>query len=348
MSLLLGAAIFALSLLLLHAVVAPGLHVLAHWLYRGSPPARADRRRARVAFLLLASSPLLVLVVGVSGLGHLAEGAGAWDGLLAACRRFHEHCDLLLSSTAAEAPVYVGILLLVTSWIGWAMWRAVQPAVAARRLPVVAVAGSRRERLQEAVARVAPPAPVQVVEGPNGVAVTAGFIRPRILLSIDVLDALDVDQLAAVVAHEAAHVRGLDALRGLAIRFAGALSPLAGFSCRAERAYELDREILCDDAAVARGIDPVCLADALVRVARLRPPSLGLPAATGVHDIDRALRTRVHLLLGLAAPPAEDARGRTLAAAGLVVLAAGLLPHAAFGLLVSVHCGVEAIVHLLA
>lgn len=348
MSLLPGAIILVLSLLLLHAIVAPALHMLAHWLYRGTPPARADRGRARAAFLLLASSPVLVLVVGLSGLGHLAEGEGAWAGVVAACRRFHEHCDLLLGNALAELPVYAGLLLLAAAWVGWAVWQAIQPSLAVRRLSLVSVGGERRARLDEALARVAPPAPVHLVEGPAGVAVTVGFLRPRILLSVDVLDALDTEQLAGVLAHEAAHVRGHDALRGLAIRFAGALTPFGGVSCRAERAYELDREILCDDDAVARGIDPLALADALVRVARLRPLALGQPAATGTHDIDRAVRTRVHLLLGQAGPRVSDTPGRALAAAGLVVLVATALPHAAFGLLVSVHCGVEALVHLLA
>lgn len=348
MSILPGAIILTLSLLLLHAVVAPGMHLVAHWLYRGAPPARADRGRARAAFLLLASSPVIVLVVGLSGLGHLAEGGGAWSGVLAVCRRFHEHCDLLLGSAAAELPVYIGLLMLVTAWTGRAVWNAVRPALSARLLPRVTASGRHRAVLAEAIGRVATVPPVDVVGGVSGVAVTAGFLRPRVLLSVDVLDALDSEQLAAVLAHEAAHVRGRDALRGLAIRFASALSPIPGFARRAERAYELDREILCDDEAVAQGIDPLALADALVRVARLRPLPLGQPAVTGTHDIDRAVRTRVHLLLGLSGPRVAHAPRRSLAAAGLVLLVAGALPHAAFGLLVSVHCGVEALVHLLA
>jgi len=343
-----GAIILLLSLLLLHAIVAPGLHGVAHWLYRGAPPARADRGRARAAFLLLASSPALVGVLGLSGLGHLAEGEGAWAGVLTACRQFHEHCDLLLGNAAAELPVYAGLLLLASVWIGRAVWQAVRPALEVRGLPRVTTTGSRGARLAQAIARVAPPAAVEVVEGLSGVAVTAGFLEPRILLSADVIDSLDCDGLAAVLAHESAHVRGKDAWKGLAIRFAAALSPLSAVSCRAERAYELDREILCDDEAVERGTDPLALADALVRVARLRPHALGQPAATGTHDVERAVRTRVHLLLGLAGPRVGDAPMRTAAAAGLVILAASAFPHAAFGLLVSVHCGVETLVHFLA
>lgn len=348
MSILPGAIILLLSLLLLHALVAPGLHGVAHWLYRGAPPARADRGRARAAFLLLASSPLVVCVLGLSGLGHLTEGEGAWAGLLHACRRFHEHCDLLLGNAAAELPVYVGLLLLAAIWLGLAAWRAIEPALVVRRLPRVSVTGSRGACLAGAVARVAPPGEVRIVDGLAGVAVTVGFLRPRILLSVDVIDALDAEQLAAVLAHESAHVRGHDALRGLAIRFAAALSPLSAVSCRAERAYDLDREILCDDDAVARGIDPLALADALVRVARLRPLPVGVPAVTGTHDVDRAVATRVHLLLGPAGHRVGDTPLRTLGAGLIVLLAASALPHAAFGLLVSVHCGVETLVHLLA
>ena len=157
MSVLPGAIILVLSLLLLHALVAPGLHLLAHWLYRGAPPARADRGRARTAFLLLASSPVLVLVVGLSALGHLAEGESAWAGLLAACRRFHEHCDLLLGNAAAELPVYAGLLLLAGAWLGRAGWQAAQPALAVRRLPRASATGASDSRRPSRESRPPPP-----------------------------------------------------------------------------------------------------------------------------------------------------------------------------------------------
>jgi len=348
-SLFAGLGVLLLSLLLLHAIVAPGLHGLAHWLYRGTPPARADRRRTSAAFLLLAASPALVAVLGLSGLGHLAEEEGAWAGLLAACRRFHEHCDLLLASSAAELPVYGGLILLVASWLARAAWLAFAPVLAVRRLPSAPIDEGSAEKLRVAAALVEVAAPIRVVSGVRGVALTAGFAWPRILLSPDVVDALAPDHLAAVLAHESAHVRGRDALRDLVIRFASALSPTAGLSCRAERAYDLDREILCDHEAVARGADPLALAGALVRVARLRTRPLGMPAAAGIHDVERAVTTRVRILLaGAERGDAPDPTHRAAAVSAAVVLAALALPHAAFGLIVSVHCGVETLVHLLA
>lgn len=349
MSLVAGIAVLLLSLLLLHALVAPVLHGLAVWLYRGSPPARADAGRARAAFLLLAASPLVVLVLGVSGMGHLAEGGGAWAGLLAACHQFHEHCDLLLASPGAELPIYGALLALVGGWLGLALWRTAQPLLAVRRLEREPASGARAERLRTARGLAAPGVPVDLVRGVRGLAVTVGFLRPRILVSSDLVDALEPGQLAAVLAHEAAHVRGRDALRTLALRFASSLSPHALFTRRAERAYELDREILCDAEAVRRGADPLALAAALVSVAKLRVQPIGLPAAVGTHDIDRAVRTRVQLLLADSPEHhAPDSQRRTVAAAVLVTLAASALPHAAFGLVVSVHCGVESLVHLLA
>jgi len=310
MSLLAAISVVLLSFVVLHAVIAPGLHLLANWLYRGGRPAPTDRSRAPAAFLLLAASPLVVALLGLSGLGHLAEGEGAWAGLLAACSRFHEHCDLMLADTAAELPIYGALILLVGGWLAHACWQAVAPTIAVQRLPRVELKPLHAARLAQAAAVAAPSASVEVVGGVSGLAVTAGFLHPRILLSADVVADLDAEQLHAVLAHEFAHVRGRDGLRTLAIRFASALAPHAAFMCQAERSYDLDREILCDDDAVSRGADPIALAEALVYVARLRATPRGLPAIGGAHDTERSLRTRIDLLLSRpeCAPPAESPR----------------------------------------
>jgi hypothetical protein len=351
MSLLAGTSVLLLSLLLAHAAVAPVLHGAAHWLYRGRPPARPDRARARAAFLLLALSPVLVATAGLSGLTHLAHDEGTWAGLLAACEHLHEHCDLLLTGASSELGIYLLLVVLVTAWTARSLWRALAPLLHLRRLPVAPVAPAGRAKLDAAVDALDRPMEVRVVDGLSGVVASIGLVRARSIVSSDVVEALAAEQLAAVLAHEAAHHRAREVWRSLAIRFAAALSPLGGRSCRAERAYGLDREILCDRAAVDRGADPLTLADALVAVSRLRASTLPttVPAAVGHHDVDRAIRTQVELLVSDSAPASSTSRDlRPAAAAALLVAAAFALPHLAFGVVVAVHCSVESLVHLIA
>lgn len=344
MSLFISTAVVLLSMLLLHAAVAPLLHAVALWLYRGRPPARADRSRARAAFLLLAGSPVLVLALGVSGLGHFAEG-GAWASLLAACTRFHEHCDLLLTG-ASESSVYAVLMSAAALWLGLAARGAIAPALTALRLPTATLPPDLESKLLSAT-RLAELRHLPKVVTVRGLALTAGFLRSKVLLSIDLLKNLTEPELVAVLRHENAHIRRRDSLRTLAIRFAGALAPRTSPARRAELAYDLDREILCDAEAVRRGADPLALAAALVRVARGRTMALALPNAVGSHDVDRSVSTRVHLLISDGRPEPLDITARTVVAGAAVTALAMALPHVAFGVVTSVHCGVETLVHLL-
>ncbi len=347
MSLLAGGSILLLSLLLIHVVVAPALHAGAHWLYRGSPPAGPDPWRSRMAFIMLGLPPILVLALGASGLAHLSEGGGAWAGLLEACHRLHGHCDLLLLSPV-EASVYGAIMVAVSTWVALAGWRVLAPVAALRRVPATELAPSLVRKVANARSALGA-LRVRVIEGPPGLAVSAGLLRPLVLLSQDVVERLSEDELIAVLAHEAAHARSFDGLRAVAIRFASALS-LPGRSCEVEASYGLDREILCDAEAVRSGVDPLTLAAALVAMARaqIAVASPATPAALGRHDHRNAIQTRVALLLqaGERGSSSEPER-RSAFAAVLLLAAAVALPHAAFGAIVLVHCGVESLVHLL-
>ncbi len=349
MSLLAGGSVLLLSLLLIHAVVAPAMHGAAHWLYRGRPPARPDRRRARTAFLLLGLPPLVVGVLGASGMLHLAEGQGAWAGLLDACHRFHEHCDMLLSG-GTEAVIYGGVVAALATWIGRAGWHSLAPLVQLRLRGSAVLSVEERRKLAGARRAVGHASGVRVVTAPAGLAVSAGLLRPLILVSRDVVARLSQPELAAVLAHEAAHASHFDGLRTLAVRFASALSPISG-SCHIEEAYELDREILCDAEAVRRGTDPLTLATALIAMARAQvaPLAAAAPAILGHHDPERSLRTRIGLLLQAAdAVPADPPERRSQLVFAVVLGIAVVVPHAAFGAIVLVHCGVETLVHLLA
>jgi hypothetical protein len=166
-----------------------------------------------------------------------------------------------------------------------------------------------------------------------------------------VVEGLDLDELTAVLAHEHAHFRALDAWRSILVHVAAALNPAARAADRARRSYDLDREILCDFDAVARGADPLVLASAIVSVARMATgdrPAL-MPAVTGHHDVDRGVSTRVLLLLGSDRQTAlpRPAPRRWLAVSVFAGAVALLLPHVAFPSVARLHCVVEGLVHLL-
>ncbi|WP_017620496.1 M48 family metalloprotease, partial [Nocardiopsis gilva] len=61
---------------------------------------------------------------------------------------------------------------------------------------------------------------VVVVDEPRPYAFTFGMLRPRVAVSRSLLDNLEPGEVAAVLAHEAAHVRGRDPLKTLLARLA--------------------------------------------------------------------------------------------------------------------------------
>jgi Zn-dependent protease with chaperone function len=102
----------------------------------------------------------------------------------------------------------------------------------------------------------------------------------RIILTTAAVSALDEDELAAVIAHERAHLRErhhllVGAANGLARAFPGV--PLF-----ATAASEIARLVeLCADDAAARETDQISVAAALVTLAGMRAPRAALAAAGG-------------------------------------------------------------------
>jgi Zn-dependent protease with chaperone function len=119
-------------------------------------------------------------------------------------------------------------------------------------------------------------AAVWVVEGSKPLLALAGLMRPRLVVSQSVMNALSPEQLAVAFGHERAHARSRDNLKRLLVILAPGIIP--GFGML-ERAWARFAEWAADDRAVAG--DPqrsLSLAAALVRVARMgtgqRPPAL--------------------------------------------------------------------------
>ncbi|MBK8230953.1 MAG: M56 family metallopeptidase [Candidatus Eisenbacteria bacterium] len=93
--------------------------------------------------------------------------------------------------------------------------------------------------------------------------VTVGFVRPRIVLPADAVQAYDEAQLTAILAHEQRHCARRDPLRFLVGRIVSTLlffyPPLGYLLRELEAAGELD----CDAAAVRAGVPPKAYLSAL-------------------------------------------------------------------------------------
>lgn len=161
--------------------------------------------------------------------------------------------------------------------------------------------------------RIAPRYPVVAV---------VGVSRPELFVAAQVAEHCTPPELAAIVAHEAAHVAARDNL----LRLLFHLTPGAGLAAAIARPLEQTWMAAAEEAADARaraatsGLD---LASALTKVARLAVSREcdGLPASTliGGHDLQSRVR---HLL----EPPAPAGRAAVRwAPAALLGLAAAVV-----------------------
>jgi beta-lactamase regulating signal transducer with metallopeptidase domain len=126
-----------------------------------------------------------------------------------------------------------------------------------------------------------------------------GVVRAVIVVPVSALTALSPAQLEAVLAHELAHVRRADFLWNILQTIVETLfffHPVVWWIGRRLRA---ERELCCDDMALAACGDPVIYATALVALERVRPSHRVAVALDG-HDSGTSLRARVLRILGTA------------------------------------------------
>jgi Zn-dependent protease with chaperone function len=197
--------------------------------------------------------PLAGLVVGA-----LVLMAPAF--LLSEPAEANERPGLLASALAAFGLLLVGATLL----------RALRAWTATRRL----VAEWSREA--QPIALPGQPAPAFGIAHPFPVVAVVGVFRPRLFIARPVLQALTPEELQAVLAHEAWHVRAGDNVK----RWLMACAPTVGFprvAARLEREWEEVMEIDADRGAGGA----LELASALVKTARMAPAGadLRVPAA---------------------------------------------------------------------
>jgi Zn-dependent protease with chaperone function len=179
---------------------------------------------------------------------------------------------------------------------------------------------SAGRELEGLVARLAaragvPPPRVLVCTLDRPLALVCGLRRPTVLLSTWMPAHLDRPELEAVLAHELAHIARRDYLAAwLATVLRDAFCYLPA-SRIVQRQLQRERELACDDVAVAFTGRPLALASALVKVWQ---PALGgprlAPSPALVGD-GAAFEERIARLLAAPAPSRDTQVGRSLAVA---------------------------------
>jgi len=172
-----------------------------------------------------------------------------------------------------------------------------------------------------------------------------GVLRPRLMVTRGLLDALTDEEIAASVAHEVGHSRAWDNLKRLLMRATPDLLSFCSAARALERRWASAAEHRADRAAAHDSAAARCaLASALVKVARLTPTTTPIaePISTLIDGGD--IVSRVERLLADAVPSVR--RRSALGWTGLAV-AAGVAAMAYAPALRLVHSFTEVLVHVL-
>ena len=303
---------------LILAVLAIGCIPAASALASASWP-----RRSPVAAILLWQA--LGLGWGLAAVGTLigfavtsngaVAGAGALERLASLVRAGHAR-PVAAIGLVRLICLAAGLLLLAV--LCWILLAATASVLRARQ---------RQRELLSLLAHDDPKVPgALVVDHPAAAAYCLPGLRPEIVISAGVLDLLDADELAAVLAHERAHLRERHDL--VLLPFLALLRAFswAGITTQAYRAVGLLLEMHADDR-VLRQVPARGLATALLRVGSAGGggvPTRALAVAGAPAECEVAAR----VIRLLRPPPVLNGAATALVlavSAALVVLPAALL-----------------------
>jgi Zn-dependent protease with chaperone function len=142
---------------------------------------------------------------------------------------------------------------------------------------------------------------IWIIDGTQPCIAVAGIVKPRILVSSGMMEALPAGEMAAALRHERAHQISRDNLKRLVLLFAPGILPFLGSYRSLEQAWREFTEWAADDlAAGGDKVEALNLAAALVRVARIGPVALPSPLATSLATDGTGLQKRVERLLSAA------------------------------------------------
>jgi beta-lactamase regulating signal transducer with metallopeptidase domain len=159
-----------------------------------------------------------------------------------------------------------------------------------------------------------------------GAPVVVGIVHPAIMLPTGT--PLDADALRPIITHELAHVERRDCLTQLIARMACALywfHPMVWF---AVQRMALEREVACDDHAIASGADPIEYSELLIDVARM---NAHVPVRLHAASLMNAAHLEKRIVRILDASTQRGGMSRRCVVALAVAAGSVLVPLAALG-----------------
>jgi len=187
------------------------------------------------------------------------------------------------SSQWLPVPFFTLCTLAYLAIACWLIVRASRDLMAARRLARVAapIAGERKTRLESAIRLAGIPKDRVIVSDSNLIPAVVGALRPRIVLPARLLDALEVDELTAVLLHEEMHRRNADPAIATVQRLASSLLFFFPLLAPLQRRLREAAELRCDEDALRAGAEPQAYVRALARTIRLGLDPSPAPSALG-------------------------------------------------------------------
>jgi hypothetical protein len=308
------AGVSALSAFAIFALAGTTLARLAGGLLAGRLDTASAARRARVLF-------------GLRILSGATAGIAAFAVALPIFLWFEEPDTVEpVNGTLALAAAAGGFLILR------GLWRAATAWYATAR--VVRDWERRGRRIDGLAARM----PVYAIDEAFPTVAVAGIFRPRLFVAERVLTEFTTGEVAAMIAHECAHVSAKDNVKRLLAR---ACPDVFGTPRQLDREWTAAAEEAAD--ARAAGHDPSArldLAQALVRVARLAAPRA--PELVSAFYLGGSIDRRVRRLVDPPVVLAASRWSRVLMPAAFVLLVTAVVLGAPW-----LHAAMEQAVQLL-
>lgn len=134
-----------------------------------------------------------------------------------------------------------------------------------------------------------------VVESAEPLALTMGFFKPRIVLSVGLLQLLDQDELAAVIHHEQYHQKHRDPIKSLLLYLVASVMWYLPILQWFHQNYNIIREVLADQYSITRSGTSAHLGSALIKLLKRGNPT---PLAfSHVSFADTSINYRIRQLL---------------------------------------------------